>query len=197
MGSQLKKPQPPPTPADAGPARSRHRGAALSARIRALLRAIQDNDEASIERAVLNLSRSRRMFAPLAFAIGAVVLLFSGLRLLVSNWRLTVVQILPAMWIWLAMFDLKLHVLHGRTFNVLRGPVLIPIVLAIIAITAVSFALNAVFAFAIAQSGPPEIRPAVGETRRHSTPILISGVVLGALLAFATTIRSEERRVGK
>ena len=42
-----------------------------------------------------------------AFAISAFVTLFTGLRLLVSNWRLTLIQILPAMWIWLAMFDLK------------------------------------------------------------------------------------------
>ena len=73
------------------------------------------------------------MFAPLAFA--AFVMLFNGLRLLVTNWRLTLVQILPAMWIWLAMFDLKAHVLHGKSFTVLRGPVLLPLGLLIIAIT--------------------------------------------------------------
>jgi len=41
------------------------------------------------------------------------VTLFNGLRLLVTNWRLTLVEILPAMWIWMAMFDLKGHVLHA------------------------------------------------------------------------------------
>jgi hypothetical protein len=46
--------------------------------------------------------------------LGAFVQLFEGLKLLVSNWRLTLVQILPAMWVWLAMLDLKAHVLHGR-----------------------------------------------------------------------------------
>ena len=49
------------------------------------------------------------MFAPLAFAVGAFALLFDGLRLLVSNWRLTLVQLLPAIWIWVAMADLKVH----------------------------------------------------------------------------------------
>ena len=86
------------------------------------MRAIQDNDEARIEEAILHLSESRRVFAPLAFAVGAFVMLFNGLRLLVTNWRLTLVEILPAMWIWLAMFDLKAHVLHGKSFHVLRGP---------------------------------------------------------------------------
>ena len=64
------------------------------------MRAIQDNDEAGIKAAILRLSESRRVFAPLAFAVGAFVMLFNGLRLLVTNWRLTLVQILPAMWIW-------------------------------------------------------------------------------------------------
>ena len=70
--------------------------------------------------AVLQLSRSRRLFAPLAFAVGGIAMLFNGLKLLVSNWRLTLVQILPAMWIWVAMLDLKAHALHGRSFHVLR-----------------------------------------------------------------------------
>ena len=130
--------------------------ASLSARIASLVRAIEESDEAKIEEAVLRLSRSRRVFAPLAFAVGAFALLFDGLRLLVSNWRLTLVQVLPAMWIWLAMADLKAHVLHGKSFNVLRGPVLIPIILGSSRSPSASFFLNAVFAFAITRPGRPE-----------------------------------------
>jgi len=89
----------------------------LSGRVASLVSAIEENDDAKIEEAVMRLSRSRRMFAPLAFLVGAFVLLFGGVRLLVSNWRLTLVQALPAMWIWAAMFDLKLHVLHDRSFT--------------------------------------------------------------------------------
>ena len=115
-------------------------------------------------------------------------MLFNGLKLLVTNWRLTLVQILPAMWIWLAMFDLKAHVLHGQSFTVLRGPVLIPIGLLIIAITVASFFLNAVFAFAVSQPGRPVVRPAVAQARHHLRPIMASGAVVGALLAFSTIV---------
>ena len=152
------------------------------------MRAIEENDEAKVEEAILRLSRSRRVFAPLAFVISAFVMLFNGLRLLVSNWRLTLVQILPAMWIWLAMFDLKAHTLHGKSFTVLRGPVLIPIGLAIVTLTVASYFLNAVFAFAISEPGRVEIRPAVARARRHWMPIVVSGAITGALLAFSTTI---------
>ena len=181
---------PKPTASPAEPARpsSARRFAGLSARIRTLVQAIQDNDEARIEEAILHLSASRRVFAPLAFAVGAFVMLFDGLRLLVTNWRITLVEILPAMWIWLAMFDLKAHVLHGDSFTVLRGAVLIPIGLVIIAITAASFFLNAVFAFAVSRPGRPEVRPAIAQARHHLKPIIASGAVVGALLAFSTIV---------
>jgi len=160
---------------------------ALPARIGLLVRAIQDDDEAMVD-AVIRMSRTRRAFAPLAFTVGAFAMLLDGLRLLLSNWRLTLVQVLPAMWIWLAMYDLKAHVLHGKSFHVLRGPILIPIVLAITTLTAGCFFLNAVFAFAIARSRPPKIRPAFATARLHLTPILGSGAVVGLLLALATTV---------
>ena len=92
------------------------------------MRAIEQSDEAKIEDAVLRLSRSRRVFAPLVFAVGAFALLFDGLKLLITNRRLLLVQIPPAVWIWVAMADLKAHVLHDKSFNVLRGPVLIPVI---------------------------------------------------------------------
>ena len=160
----------------------------LSARIGSLLRAIEDSDEAKIEEAVLRLSGSRRAFAPLVFAIGAFALLFDGLRLLLRNWRLTLVQILPAVWIWLAMADLRIHVLQDESFTVLHGLVLIPIILGIVAITVASFFLNAVFAFAITQPGDPRIRPAFAQARRHRKPIVVSGAVVGFLLALSTTV---------
>jgi hypothetical protein len=159
----------------------------LGQRIGRLVRAIQDDDEAGVK-AVLQLSRSRRLFAPLAFTVGAFAMLFDGLRVLLSNWRLTVIQILPAVWIWLAMFDLKAHVLHGRSFNLIRGPILIPIIVAIAAITAAGFFLNAVFAFSIAGPRPPTVGPAYHAARPHWRPILVSGAIVGLTLGFATTV---------
>ena len=53
-----------------------------------LTRAIRDDDERMVEDAVRTLSQSRRIFAPLAFVVGAFVMLFDGVKLLFSNWRL-------------------------------------------------------------------------------------------------------------
>jgi hypothetical protein len=163
------------------------RRSALVARTRRLVRAIQDDDEAVIEE-IVRLGQSRRLFAPLAFTAGAFAMLFEGLKLLLANWRLMLVQVLPAVWIWLAMFDLKARVLHGRSLPALRGPILIPIGLAITAITVACFFMNAVFAFAITETRPPKIRPAYVAARLHTMPIVLWGAGVGVLLAIATTV---------
>ena len=169
------------------PPRTRRRDT-IVARMRALVGAIREGDDATVQQAVLDLSRSRRILAPLAFLVGAFAMLFEGLKLLFSNWRLTLIEILPAMWIWAAMVDLKAHVLHGKSFHVVEGPVLIPVILAIVAITAACFYLNAVFAFAIAKPGPPQIRPAFTEARAHLRVISAWGVSIGLALGVSTTV---------
>jgi hypothetical protein len=160
----------------------------VTGRLRELVKAIRDGDEAMVEAAVLRMSRSRRWLAPVAFAVGALEMLFVGVKLVFSNWRLTVVQILPAMWIWLAMLDLKAHVLHGKSFHVLRGPIVVPLVVLVAAITAAAFFLNAVFAFAIARPGPPEVRAGFAGARRHLRVVLGSGAAVGLLLGLSTIV---------
>jgi hypothetical protein len=58
-----------------------------------LIRRIRGGDDAMVEAIVVQLSRRRRVLAPLALAVGAVAMLFDGLRLLLFNWRLTLVQV--------------------------------------------------------------------------------------------------------
>jgi hypothetical protein len=164
------------------------RRATLARQFSGVIEAIRTGDDDAVQERVLELSSRHRIFAPLAVMVGAIAMLFDGVKLLVTNWRLTLVQVLPAMWIWLAMIDLKAHLLGGKSFHVVRGPILIPIVLAVVAITAASFFLNAVFAFAISKPGYPEIRPAFTEARMHHRIVFASGAVIGLLLAFSTVV---------
>ena len=167
---------------------SRLRELTSMSRLRELVKAIRDGDEAMVEAAVLRMSRSRRWLAPVALAVGALEMLFEGVKLVFSNWRLTVVQILPAMWIWLAMLDLKAHALHGKSFHALSGPIVIPLVVLVAAITAAAFFLNAAFAFAIARAGPPEVRAGFAGARRHLPVVLGSGAAVGLLLGLSTIV---------
>lgn len=184
-------------PAESGPPPILGAGAAGGAatrrvRIRAgvvrLIDAIRRSDDAAVERAVLQLSATRRWLAPLALIVGAFLMLFQGLKLLVTNWRLTLVQIIPAMWIWVALLDIKVHVLHTKGFHILRGPVLVPAIFGVTALTAASFYLNGVFAFAIADGGEPQIRPAFTKANHHLRTILAWGVTVGLALSFSALI---------
>lgn len=159
----------------------------LLARVQQVVRAIENDEQQVLDR-VVELSHRRRLFAPLALTVGAFAMLFDGLRLLIANWRLTLVQVLPAVWIWLAMYDLKAKVLHGRQLPELRGAVLVPVCLGIVAVTVASFFLNAVFAFAITLSRPPHIARAYEAARARVRPIALWGVAVGAPLAVAVTI---------
>jgi hypothetical protein len=156
--------------------------------VRNLIGAVMRSDDAAVERSIVQLSQRSRWLAPLALIVGAFLMLFGGLKLLITNWRLTLVQIVPAMWIWAAMLDIKIHTLHGKQFNVLRGPVLIPLVLAVTLITVASFYLNGVFAFAISKPGNPEIRPAFRQARQHLRTIVAWGGAIGLALSFSTLI---------
>ncbi len=168
------------------PSRQRH---LTRAQVRKFVQAVRESDRAVVDEMILRLSRSRPWLAPLALAVGAFAMLFDGVKLLFTNWRLTLIQVLPAMWIWAAMYDLKLHVLRGKSFHQLTGPaVVIPLVLGVAVITAASFYLNAVFAFAIIQPGRPQIRPAFTQARSHLSVVLVSGGIVGILLGLSTVV---------
>ncbi len=81
--------EPPTTSGTDAPAPVRTtRRAALVAQVKRLVVAIREGDEKTVESAVLALGQKRRLFAPLAFIVGAFVMLFDGMKLLVTNWRL-------------------------------------------------------------------------------------------------------------
>jgi hypothetical protein len=166
----------------------RSRRAVVITQFERLVTAIRTGDEAMVERTVLTLSQRSRWLAPLAMLVGAFAMLFQGVKLLFTNWRLTLVQILPAMWIWAAMLDLKAHALHGKEFHVLHGPLLSLVLLVIVGLTAGSFFLNAVFAFAISKPGELQIRPAFAEAQGHIRTVLTWGLLVGLALGFATMV---------
>lgn len=168
---------------DASVNRLRH----FTSRVGEFVHAIESTDEAKIEEAVVRLSESHVLLRPLALAISAFVLLFDSLRLILTNWRLMLLQLLPALWIWLAMAILRAYVLYDQDLEEIYGLEIIPVFLVVIGLTVASFFLNATFAFAIMREGAP-IRPAIAEARAHMGEIAVFGSVVGFLLGIATTV---------
>jgi hypothetical protein len=191
MNVRLEAEGPEPSEQDVPPTAA---APSLVERARGLLRAVREADDGVATEVVSSLSRSQRLLAPLALGVGGIEMLFSGVRVLVLNWRLLLVQLLPVAVVWWAMYDIKAHVLSKHSLPSVQGPVLVPICLAIVALTAASFFMNSVFAFAVSQPGRPEIRPAVKRARRHLGVILGSGAVVGVMLAVAMTVISRAHR---
>jgi hypothetical protein len=156
-------------------------------RLRQLIACVRDGEAQQVEEAILQFSRRRRIYAPLALAVGAFVMLFSGLRLLVTNWRLLLVQVLPAMLIWAVTLDLKAHVLHGKQFQVIRGPLVVLLFAAVILLTMAAFFLNAAFAFAISRPGGPQLATGFRQARDHPA-VTWWGAGTGVALAVAAVL---------
>ena len=171
-----------------GRSRSRALRRRVREQIKRLITAIREGDEHAVEAAIIQLSQTRRFLAPLGFIVGAFVMLFSGLKLLFSNLRLALVQLLPAMWIWVVMLDWKVHVLHGKEYHAIRGPVVLLILAGVVLVTAASFYLNAVFAYAVASSGSPDIRAGFTQTRAKARIVLGWGAGVGVAVGVATIL---------
>ena len=185
----LKSPGPESTTAAPSvPTDAVSRRATVYSQLQRMVVAIRQGDDALVESVILSLSRRSRLLAPLTLVVGAFVMLFQGVKLLFTNWRLTLIQVVPAMLIWFAMLDLKLHLFRGKSLRVIEGPILVPIVLAIAAVTAAAYFLNAVFAFSVADVHHPEIRPAFAQARRHRRTVIGWGFVIGLALGFATMV---------
>jgi hypothetical protein len=115
-------------------------------------------------------------------------MLFQGLKLVVSDWRLTVVQILPAMWIWAALLDLKLHVLKGAEFRLWHGSLAVVVIAVVALLSVAAFYLNSVFAFALTSFGKPDLRSGFVHARRHLRLVAPAGFCVGVALGFSAIV---------
>ena len=82
----------------------------------------------------------------------------------------------------------KAHVLRGKEFAFIRGPVGLVLFAAVVLITIAAFYLNAAFAFAISQPGPPDLRAGFGQARQHIRAVTGWGAGIGLALAVATML---------
>jgi len=150
------------------------------------VRSVERGDESMVEE-VLRLSSRRRLFAPLAYMVGAFVMLLEGLRRLLHDWRVVPIEVLPAVWLWLAMYDLRLQVLKGSSFHSAHEADLVAVAVVIVGVTVTALFLNVVFAFAVAAERNSPLRESLRAARGRSRTIVLVGVVVGVLLALSVT----------
>jgi hypothetical protein len=125
--------------------------------------AVRSTDSASVESALADLGK-RRWLAPLAYAAGTVAVVFDGVLLLLRNWRLTLLQLFPAVWIWAMTWNMRHRTLANPDIST-NISVLIAIGVVLAAQTA--YWCNATFAYAIAQGPTTDFRAAFRQARLH------------------------------
>jgi hypothetical protein len=173
---------PPSEPAQSGVGvRSRR------ARLVRLTRAVADADAGEIEAAVRQLGESKRYLTPVAWAAGACVLLLRGIKLLVMNWRLSLIELVPAAFVWIVMWDFKRHTLRAAAFREITVGGMILLGVIAVGITFVAIWCNTVFAFAV-DADPPKVGPAARRARSDLPMIAGAALVIGLLLTFAAVV---------
>ena len=135
--------------------------------------AVRSTDPAQVETALKDLGGRRRWLAPLVYAAGTVAVVFDGVLVLLRNWRLTLLQLVPAVWIWVMTWNMKHHLVSKPTFS--TGEV-IPIAVGVLLAAQVAYWCNATFAYTMAQDGTGDIRDAFRKARPHWR--LIGGLAL-------------------
>jgi hypothetical protein len=152
-----------------------------------LTRAVADADAVEIEAAVRQLGESKRYLTPVAWAAGACVLLIRGIKLLVMNWRLSLIELVPAAWVWVVMWNLKRHALRGAPFRELTVWGMILLAVVAVGLTLIAIWCNTVFAFAV-DTSPPKVGPAARRATSDLPTIALAALVLGLLLTFAAIV---------
>jgi hypothetical protein len=134
---------------------------------------VRSTDPARVETALKGLGGTRGWLAPLVYAAGTVAVVFDGVQLLLHNWRLTLLQLFPAVWIWAMAWNMKHHVLSKPTLStgvVIAAAVGVPLA------AQIAYWCNATFAFTMVQTPTSDVRAAFLQARGHWR--LIGGLAL-------------------
>lgn len=144
----------------------------------AATKAVRSTDPMRVQEIVSELSGRSRWLTPLAYIAGTLAVVFDGIRLLFKSWRLTLLQLVPAAWIYAMTWNIRSHLLAHR-----HPPLdhVVPIALAALVIPQLAYWCNATFAFTLTQDGVPQIGPAFAQARPHWRAIsglaLVTGIV--------------------
>ena len=140
--------------------------------------AVADADPEEIEATARRLGSSRRYLAPVAWVAGMLVLVVRGIKLLLTNWRLLLVELVPATWVWVTIWDLRREGLRAPPLkNISVEEVLLTVGFASVWALAALWC-NCVFGFAITQR-QPHLRPAIRHTWPYRWRLLVAGLIVG------------------
>jgi len=140
---------------------------------------IEDLAPAQLRDGIAALGARHWLLRPIALVADVAVLMVQGILLLFRNWRLVLLELVPAVWLATILWDWRVHVLRGESVVVVHGWADVAIVALILAATMIAYWCNVAFAFAATHS-PPRVSWAM----RQSTAAWPS--IVGAALLVST-----------
>ena len=146
-----------------GLAAGRPRAPVATAGDRPCLHARPLDRPSQVESALKDLGERRRWLAPLIYAAGTIAVVFDGVLLLLRNWRLTLLQLVPAAWISVMTWNMKSHLVSKPSIST---GVSIAAAVGVVLAAQLAYWCNATFAYTMLQD-PPDTRAAFREARVH------------------------------
>jgi hypothetical protein len=140
--------------------------------------AVRALEPGRVQAEVRRIGGQRRWLMPLAYAAGTVAIVFEGIVLLLRNWRLLFLMLVPALWISLMSWNLRSRVFSHRDLPTAEAPA---IAVGVLVVSLIAYWCNATFAFTLTQDRGVHIRAAFAQARPHWR--LVSGLALATGVA--------------
>jgi hypothetical protein len=155
----------------------------LLAQLQVLRDAAEVADPAEVARRLQTAGDRSRLLLPLAFAGHALEAIVRGVLLLARNWRLVLLELVPAVWIGAITWSWRAHVTGDVELVALHGWVAVGVALFVIGVNLVAYWCNAVFAFTLTQGDRIDLRAAFRDARRRARIVNVWAISIGVLHA--------------
>ena len=103
----------------------------------------------------------------------------AGVLLLVGNWRLLLMELVPALWLGAITWDWRARTFGKLPLAEVHGEAAVAVMAVILVMTFAAYWCNAVFAFAAVQSPPVDLRAAMRSAGAHWRRITVWAAVAG------------------
>jgi hypothetical protein len=156
---------------------------AFWSQLRILRQAAVVADPADVTQRLRAAGGRSRLTLPLAFAGHALEAVVRGVLLLAGNWRLMLVELVPAVWIGAITWDWRAHVTGRVELVEVHGWVAVGIAAFVVAMNLLAYWCNAVFAFTLTQGAHIDLRAAFRDARERARIVNAWAISIGVLHA--------------
>lgn len=135
-------------------------------------------------------TRLTRPFLAVGDTVDAVV---AGVVLLFGNWRLVLLEIVPAVWVGAVLWDWREHGTGRRPIPEVLGDWPGPIAMGVVLATLLAYWCSATIAFALVDASNVRVGAAFRRVREHAVVLTAWAMLVGAAHAYVTVWVSQQR----